>query len=244
MILQRNERILVVTKILIIFFATFVSFFILKSIFANVGGMPESFKKVYPESIFVKLGIINPILFLVFTIILLHLLINYIKIYTKIPFKSEIRGSIFGGMFGILWFLGFLELSIVYNSNITRHLLSAFRDMLSLLIFGTISGLLFKTKRNTNKYSWNIINLLAILFVGIFFLIMHILQYSLTLLKLNQTVSNWLQIFYLFSLGSWIGFMYTLLRQPDKKPIWNIIFFHVIYSVLIGSFIHHSIWCF
>jgi hypothetical protein len=218
-----KDSIFIAIKIIIVFMTTIIAFFILKKIFVDVGGMPESFKKVYSESIFSNRGIITPVLFIIFITILFHLLINYIKLNYNIPVSNKTRGLVFGGIYGILWFLGFLELSVVYNSNIYRHLLSAIRDMLTLLVFGAAAGLMFTKK--TNKYSIDRKTFLAIPFVGVFFLIMHWAQYGITFHELNQTIDNGWQILYLFCLGSWIGFMYLFLRQSDKNSLWNIFFF-------------------
>jgi hypothetical protein len=104
--------------------------------------MPILFIEKYQSSIFIRNNILQLSLIAVMVICLIHIGLNYLLQKDNILINGKYGGMVFGLLFGILWFLGFIELIVIYQSDSLKHLLSACRDLLTLAAFGIFLGLL------------------------------------------------------------------------------------------------------
>jgi hypothetical protein len=83
------------------------------------GGFPHYFKEAYDASVFVKNGtVLYAVVILMVTIIALFYY-NFHVAGRKIHRNGPLAGFLYGSSFGILWFIGFLELCVVYLLRIT-----------------------------------------------------------------------------------------------------------------------------
>lgn len=204
---------------------TFAVFILLKNTIAQVGGMPQAFKNAYPESYFIKTGIFYPAITLFMTVILIHMLLNYIYLQKHIPCKAQVRGTLYGLAFGTLWFFGFLELIVVYHSDFFRHVASGVRDLVTLTVFGILAGIFFTTKTNTIEKKRESIGVM--LYTSVFFAIFHGIQYYLTLNAIEQHVDDIVTVFWLLATGAWIGIMYYYLSPRINNIAGKITFFAI-----------------
>lgn len=234
-----------VLKSILIVIITFAVFILLNNTIAHVGGMPQAFKNAYPESYFIKTGIFYPAIILFMTVILIHMLLNYVYLQKHIPCKAQIRGTLYGFAFGMLWFIGFLELIVTYHSDFSRHIASGVRDLISLTVFGILAGIFFTTKTNTNEKKRESIGVM--LYTSGFFAIFHGIQYYLTNKAIEQHVDDIVTVFWLLAIGAWIGIMYYYLSPKINNIAGKITFFAinsfginlaVIYFILSSLFRH------
>ena len=78
-----------ILKSILIVIITFAVFILLNNTIGQVGGMPQEFKNAYPESYFIKTGIFIPAIILYMTVILIHMLLNYVYLQKNIPCKAQ-----------------------------------------------------------------------------------------------------------------------------------------------------------
>lgn len=212
-----------VLKGLFVIIITFIVFIALKNVMGDIGGMPESFKAAYGDSIFIKAGLFYPAVITLFLIIFIHLLLNYCYLFKYIGLVPNKRGIMYGLLFGGLWFLGFIELIVTYHSNYQRHILSGIRDLISLSIFGLMIGILFKN--NSIKTVKRHESLFVIIPVAGFFALFHGIQYHLTFKEIEQSANNIFIILWLLMIGAWIGIMYYYLAPSSNKVVFKVCFF-------------------
>lgn len=210
-------------KGILIIILTFTVFILLKNIFAQVGGMPQSFKNAYPESYFIKTGTFYPAIILLMIMIFIHLLLNYICLQKTIPYRNCLKGLLYGAAFGILWFFGFLELVFTYHSDFFRHASSGLRDLLSLIVFGILAGIFFTTKTPSIEKHREAVGVM--LYTAIFFTVFHGAQYYLTFTAIKQQVDDISIVFWLLGTGAWIGLMYYGLSPKMENILKKTMFF-------------------
>lgn len=207
---------------------TFAVFLIMRSILADVGGMPDAFKNAYPPSVFVETGTFTPAIILLMSTILLHLLFNYRALNLSMPCPDRIKGATYGFLFGMLWFLGFLELVFVYGSSLERHVSSGIRDLVTLTWFGVLSGLFFSTPGQPHiGLPKSAHAAIIVVCVSVSFAFFHWLQYALTLPQIEQRVDDALSVFWLLITGAWIGVMSIFLGNRTQTPLGNAFNFSV-----------------
>lgn len=204
---------------------TFIVFIALKSVIGDIGGMPESFKAAYDDSIFIKAGLFYPAVITLFLMIFIHLLFNFCYLQKYIGLVPSKRGIVYGALFGGLWFFGFMELIVTYHSNFQRHLLSGIRDLISLSIFGLMIGILFK--RDAIKTVKRQESLFVIIPVAVFFAIFHGIQYQLTFKGIEQSANDILTVLWLLMIGAWIGFMYYFIAPSSNNIVFKASFFSI-----------------
>jgi len=204
---------------------TFAVFLLLKKLIGNIGGMPRVFTEAYPPSIFVRMDIVPVAASVIMTIIITHLLLNYMRVRRTIPVAPIFRGSIYGFMYGILWFFGFLEMVVVNNSDVFRHVSSGVRDCVSLGVFGTMSGFFFYSRDKAPVA--DDISLVVAVPVSIFFALFHQAQFYFTFPEVNQHVSDVRGVIWLCATGAWIGLMYYIFRPKGKGALRRIVDFSV-----------------
>jgi hypothetical protein len=204
---------------------TFAVFLLLKKLIGNIGGMPRVFTEAYPPSIFVRMDIVPAAASVIMTIIMTHLLLNYMRVRRTIPVAPMFRGSMYGFMYGILWFFGFLEMVVVNNSDVFRHVSSGVRDCVSLGTFGTMAGILFYSRDKAPVA--DDISFVVIIPVSIFFALFHQAQFYFTFPEVNQHVYDVRGVVWLFAAGAWIGFMYYVFRLSGKSTLRRVVYFSV-----------------
>ncbi len=224
-----KKSIQLIMKIFFLFIITLMIFMLVHRFIGEIGRLPSSLMNAFEKSFFVKNGLFWQALITLTILVFIQLIISFRIVEKGMRQNKYIKGLLFGIAFGILWFFGFLELSITYHDNIIVQVQNGIRDFISLVIFGLLSGILLGTKsiiKDSNKKN----DLLVIPFTAISFAIFHGAQYYLTNPALDQSIKNIYQILWLLSTGGWIGFMYMLLKPQIKNfnPILNSLFFAVI----------------
>jgi hypothetical protein len=235
------EKILkTILKTIFIVSMTFAVFILLKNTIAQVGGMPQSFKDAYHESYFIRTGTFYPAIILLMTVILIHLLWNYVYLNKTIHCLTHFKGTWYGLAFGILWFFGFLELVVIYHSNFFRHVASGVRDLISLTVFGSLAGICFTTKAVNIDRKGESPG--VILYSSVLFALFHGVQYSFTFTALEQHVDDLFAVVWLLSTGGWIGIMYYYFSPKIDNIVLKTTFFAVntfgINWLLYTSFYH------
>ena len=208
---------------MMIIIITLSVFIIMKNAIGNIGGMPQSFKDAYGESVFVKNGIIYPTITLLMTVIMVHLLWNYCYLQKDMSLNSKLKGTFYGFAFGGLWFLSFLESFFIYHSNLLKHMASGLRDLVSLTVFGVITGLFFTTKTDSPIKRRE--SLLVIIPTSVLFAFFHGVQYYLTSKPLEQKIDSLSDVIWLLALGLWIGIMYYFFSPKMKNIVYKTLFF-------------------
>lgn len=207
-------------KSLLILIATFVVFLTMRSLLADVGGMPLTFRDAYEESIFIRTGTFPIAVVILMSMILLHLMENFRRSNGLTVLPRAVQGAFFGMLFGLLWFIGFLELVVVYKSSFERHVASGIRDLVTLTCFGLFVGLLFSVRatRAERRPRASRVGLAAVC-GSIGFSLFHWAQYALTLPAIDQRVEGILSVLWLMSAGAWIGVMYLFLADRSMPPV-------------------------
>jgi hypothetical protein len=227
-------------KSIFIVIMTFAVFILLKNTIAQVGGMPQSFKDAYQESYFIRSGTFYPAIILLMTVILIHMLLNYIYLQKHIQCMTQVKGTLYGLAFGILWFFGFLELVVTYHSDFFRHVTSGVRDLISLTVFGILAGLCFTTKAVDSDRKGE--SLGVMLYTSVLFALFHGIQYFFTFKAIEQHIDDIFTVVWLLSTGAWIGIMYYYLSPKIENRVLKTIFFSVntfgINWLLYTSFYH------
>ncbi len=228
---------MIAVKTLGLFFTTFIIFFTVIKLIGAVGigdldGIPSSLIDAYGPSTFVKNGVLVPAFFTLIITILVHLYVCFLIIDKGMRQKRFLKGLLFGAVFGVLWAFGFLELTLVYNSDLLIQIKSSIRDGSSLVVFGLLTGVFFGTKSTITEPARKN-GLLAVPLCALGFALFHGMQYYLTFPALDQSIDNIVTILWLLGTGGWIGFMYFLIKPRIKKygRVFNILFFTV---VLVG----------
>ncbi|HBV87900.1 MAG TPA: hypothetical protein DEF42_14865 [Desulfosporosinus sp.] len=210
-----KNKILLILKSLIVIIVTILTFGLASKMIGDVGNMPQSLINTYGESIFIVKGAKLPAIIGLCSLIMVFLLINFYLIKDGIHNKRLFKGLIYGCSFGILWFFGFTELIVIFDSGSFSHLESSIRDFTSLTVFGLVSGMLLCKSENT-KIKRNPRSLLAIPIVAITFAVFHGAQYYFTLEPINLKINSSMDVLWLLATGAWIGFMYYLFRPGIK----------------------------
>lgn len=205
---------------------TFGIFLLMRRIAGDVGGMPQVFRDAFEPSVFVRTETFTPAIVALMSVILLHLLINFLMLRDHMRISPPLRGAVYGLLFGGLWFIGFLELVVIYDSSLERHVLSGVRDLVTLTCFGIVSGLLFSgglRSRHERRFAPDAG--LAAVFVAIAFSAFHWAQYPLTLNPIEQSVDDAGSVLWLLATGAWIGAMYAFLGHDRLRPTARVLFF-------------------
>ncbi|KGK91486.1 hypothetical protein DP73_03510 [Desulfosporosinus sp. HMP52] len=225
-----KEAIIFALKNLTVIIITILTFGSVSKLIGGVGNMPKSLIHTYGESIFVSNGVKLPAIIVLCSLIMVFLLINFNLIKDGIHNNRHFKGLIYGCSFGILWFFGFTELIVIFDSGNFSHIESSIRDFMSLTVFGLLSGMLLcKSEITTIKRTPR--SLMAVPFVAIMFAFFHGAQYYFTLEPINLRINSFIDILWLLTTGGWIGFMYYLFSPgiKFKNKYVGIIFFS--YSV-------------
>lgn len=246
-----KKNIIFITKNLLVVIVTILIFGLVSKTIGGVGNMPQSLIDTYGDSIFVKNGAKLPAIITLCSIIMGFLLINFHVIKNGIHNNRLFKGLIFGSSFGILWFLGFTELIIIFNSGSFSHLESSIRDFISLTVFGLLSGALL-CKSDITKIERNPRSLMAVPFVAIIFAVFHGAQYYFTLDPINLRISSFMDVLWLLATGAWIGFMYYLFSPGIKfnNKYLGILFFSfsvfgtnwLLYTSFYNIFLDIPLW--
>jgi hypothetical protein len=206
-------------KCLLILVGTFAVFLAMRSLLADVGGMPSAFRNAYGESTFIRTGTFPIAVVILMTMILLHLMEGFRRADGLSLLPRALRGAFFGLLFGLLWFIGFLELVVVYNSPLERHVASGIRDLVTLTCFGVLVGALFPVRAARAERGLRASRLaLAAACGSAGFSLFHWAQYALTLPALEQRVDDLPSVLWLMGAGAWIGVMYVFLADRSVPP--------------------------
>lgn len=224
-----KKYILFIIKIFLLFLTTFTIFILGHRFIGEIGRLPSSFINAFEKSFFVKNGLFWQALITLIILAFIHLIISFWIVEKGMRQNKYIKGLLFGVAFGILWFFGFLEISIIYRDSIIVQVQNGIRDSIAMTMFGLLAGSLLGTKsiiKDSNKKN----DLLVIPITAISFAIFHGVQYYITFPALDQSIKNIYQILLLLCTGGWIGFMYKLLKSQIKNfnPILSSLFFAVI----------------
>lgn len=210
-----KNAIIFAIKNLSVIIMTILTFGSVSKLIGSVGNMPQSLIDTYGESIFVSNGVKLPAIIVLCSLIMVFLLVNFNLIKDGIHNNRHFKGLIYGCSFGILWFFGFTELIVIFDSGSLSHIESSIRDFTSLSIFGLVSGMLL-CKSEITMIKRTPRSLMAVPFVAIMFAFFHGAQYYFTLEPINLRINSFIDILWLLTTGGWIGFMYYLFSPGIK----------------------------
>jgi hypothetical protein len=232
-----QKPLVIAAKTLGLFSTTFIIFFAAIRLIGAVGigdlkGIPSSLIDAYGPSTFVKNGALIPAFFTLISLIIVHLFVCFLIVQKGMRQKQYLKGLLYGAAFGVLWAFGFLELTVVYNSDLLVQVKSSIRDGSALAVFGLLAGVFFGTRSAIAEPSRKS-GLLAVPLCALGFALFHGAQYYLAFPALDQSIDNMVTILWLLGTGGWIGFMYFILNPRIKKYGWalNVLFFTI---VLVG----------
>lgn len=238
-------------KNLAVIIITILTFGMVSKLIGSVGNMPQSLIDTYGESIFVSNGVKLPAIIVLCSLITAFLLINFNLIKDGIHNNSLFKGLIYGSSFGILWFLGFTELIVIFDSGSFSHIESSIRDFTSLTVFGLASGMLL-CKSDITIINRNPRSLMVVPFVAIMFAFFHGAQYYFTLEPINLRINSSSDVLWLLTTGAWIGFMYYLFSPgiKFKNKYLGIVFFSfsvfgtnwLLYTSFYNIFLNIPLW--
>ncbi len=117
-----------------------------------------------------KFELILPLYFTIYTFIFSYI---FRVIEKNLPGSKIQKGLLYGAVLGAIWYVGLIEVSIHFYAPLDFEAISAFGDLIPMLIFGLLCGLFLGTDNikepeiQQENSKWRIINFLA-LFIFIF----------------------------------------------------------------------------
>jgi hypothetical protein len=220
-------------KTLVLFLTTFLAFIAIKNLIGAVGmgdmdGIPSSLVAAYGPSVFVRNNMLAPAFFTMIITIVVHMFVCFLVLEKGMRQKKILKGLLFGAAFGALWAFGFLELAVVFKSDLSIQIKSAIRDASAFAVFGSLAGILFGSKTAISEPGRKN-GPLAVALCALGFALFHGIQYRLAFPAIETSMNSGFSVLWLLCAGGWIGFMYLLMIPGIKKRgrYFNVLFFTV-----------------
>ncbi len=137
----------------------------------------------------------------------------FILIQDRIPGQRWKKGLLYGLSFGGLYFIGMFEAVLLLNTSVLSELVMGLTDAIAFIISGVMLGVFIGTdsvqKRNKN-------NSLAILIIGLFYLLGRYLAYTVVNVQSAYATNPWATLIWTLCQGLWIGIIYYMLETGTK----------------------------
>ncbi|MDJ0749576.1 MAG: hypothetical protein QNJ11_08825 [Woeseiaceae bacterium] len=178
---------------------------------------PELFEQTFAPSVFIELGIREPVFVAYLSIASILVFVFFAAFQRRLGGKRGTKGIVYGSMLGVLWSLAFLSATEFFETSLSAEVINSVVDLVPLAFAGWLAGLTLGSDNppDTEPASSN---LLAIPVIGIGFLAFHsvtVLLFddpSVALARMMFTPSSVVGFLWLAAIGAWIGAMYVVLR--------------------------------
>jgi len=190
--------------------------------------MPITFPTDVKLSSFVQNDLVGPIAGLALVLTFGALAIIFVRYQDWLPGKGIIKGWWYGLAFAVLWLIGFIEVSVLFDTSFADEFMNWLPDGIALLLLSLLLGA-FATNNSQPAEKNRTKSRTPILIIAVAFAIGRAFAYLIV--KTNApfatdtlAVSNWT-----VAMGVWIGIMYAILRTDrESSPISRALWFGVL----------------
>jgi len=187
--------------------------------------MPIKFPTDATLSVFVQADLVGPVAGLALIVTFGALAAIFVHFQDRLPGKGIVKGWWYGLAFAVFWLIGFIEVSVLFDTSFADEFMNWLPDGISLMLLSLLLGAFAtddsqRTEKIRSKPRISILIVAASFAIGRAFAYL-IFRTNAPYAADTLAVFNWTA-----AMGVWIGIMYAILRTDQKgSPIAQALWF-------------------